>query len=143
MQGLNSYPGLSAPRSGAASAQPAPRSSSDLAACPPPSVLADPLNQPSPKPAGQVTLDRGWEGRYGHEQLRFLYLPLAHAEDIALQALSVDRYEALGDPEALKAAREHAEVIRLYGRFPSRNAALARPSTPAEISYLRKRTHRW
>ena len=54
MQGLNSYPRLSAPRSGAASAPPAPRSSSDLAACPTPSVLADPLNQLGPKPAGQV-----------------------------------------------------------------------------------------
>jgi len=27
----------------------------DLAACPTPSVLGDPLNQPGPKPAGQVT----------------------------------------------------------------------------------------
>ena len=88
-------------------------------------------------------LDRGWEDQYGPEQLRFFYLPLAHAEDIELQALSVARYEALGDPESLKAAREHAEVIRLYGRFPSRNTALARPSTPAEISYLRETTHRW
>ncbi|OHV17622.1 hypothetical protein BK022_04460 [Methylorubrum extorquens] len=100
---------------------------------------ADPL-------ARSLTLqafDRGWEDRYAHEQLRFLYLPLAHAEDIEMQALSVARYEALGDPEALRAAREHAEVVRLYGRFPSRNAALARPSTPAEISYLRETTHRW
>ncbi|MCJ2116702.1 hypothetical protein MKK65_08990, partial [Methylobacterium sp. J-001] len=45
----------SAPRSAAASAPPAPRSSFDLAACPTPSVLADPLNQSGPKPAGQVT----------------------------------------------------------------------------------------
>ncbi|MBB5765892.1 hypothetical protein HNR01_005552 [Methylorubrum rhodesianum] len=34
---------------------PAPRASSDLAASPTPSVPADPLNQPGPKPAGQVT----------------------------------------------------------------------------------------
>jgi hypothetical protein len=41
-------------RSGAASAPPAPRSSSDRAAGPTPSIAADPLNQPGPKPAGQV-----------------------------------------------------------------------------------------
>jgi hypothetical protein len=53
----NSCPGPSAPRSGAALAQPAPHPSSDLASCPAPSVLADPLNQPGTKPAGQVTAD--------------------------------------------------------------------------------------
>lgn len=88
-------------------------------------------------------LDLGWEDRYTPEQLRFLYLPLAHAEDNGMQALSVARYEALRIPEALEAAREHAEVVRLYGRFPSRNEALSRRSTPAEVSYLRETTHRW
>ena len=53
--GPNSCPVLSIPRFGATSAPPAPHSSSDLAACPTPSILADPLNQPGPKPAGQVT----------------------------------------------------------------------------------------
>ena len=47
--------GLSEPRSGAASAPSVARSSSSLAACPTPPVLAAPLNQPGPKPAGQVT----------------------------------------------------------------------------------------
>ena len=51
----NSYPAPSTPQSGAASAPPAPHPSFDLATCPAPSVLADPLNQPGPKPAGQVT----------------------------------------------------------------------------------------
>ncbi len=88
-------------------------------------------------------LGNGWEERYTPEQLRFLYLPLAHAEDMEMQALSVAKYEALGNPEALEAAREHAEVVRLHGRFPSRNEALGRPSTPAEIRYLRQTTHRW
>ena len=90
-----------------------------------------------------LALDLGWEDRYTPEQLRFLYLPLAHAEDIGMQALLVARYEALRIPEALEAAREHAEVVRLYGRFPSRNEALSRRSTPAEMSYLRETTHRW
>jgi uncharacterized protein (DUF924 family) len=85
-------------------------------------------------------LSRGWEDHYTPEQLRFLYLPLAHAEDPELQTLSVRKYEALGQPEALLAARDHAEVIRLYGRFPTRNEALARLSTRAEALYLQDAT---
>jgi len=81
-------------------------------------------------------LSSGCEDHYTSEQLRFLYLPLAHAEHTDMQALSIAEYEALGEPEALRPAREHAELIQLYGRFPSRNEALARPSTRAELLYL-------
>ncbi len=38
---------------------------SDLAACPTPLVLTDPLNQPGPKPAGQVTgMPKKWTASY-------------------------------------------------------------------------------
>ena len=33
-------------------------------------------------------------------------------------------------------ARRHHEVIARFGRFPHRNAALGRLSTPAEAGYL-------
>jgi uncharacterized protein (DUF924 family) len=88
-------------------------------------------------------LSSGWEDRYTSDQLLFLYLPLAHAEDAKMQALSVAKYEALGDSKALSAARDHAEVIRRYGRFPSRNQALARSSTAAEDLYLKETKHSW
>jgi len=35
-------------------------------------------------------------------------------------------------------ARAHREVIRLFGRFPYRNAALERHSTGAETDYVAK-----
>lgn len=88
-------------------------------------------------------LSEGWEARYTSEQLLFLYLPLAHAEDLEMQTLSVAKYEALGDPGALSAAQDHAEVMRRYGRFPSRNQPLGRPSTAAEILYLKTTDHKW
>lgn len=53
----SSCPGMSAPRSGAASAPPAPRSYSALTACPTFSVLADALNQFGPKPTRLVTMN--------------------------------------------------------------------------------------
>jgi uncharacterized protein (DUF924 family) len=33
-------------------------------------------------------------------------------------------------------AEKHRDVIRRFGRFPHRNAALGRPSTPAELAFL-------
>jgi uncharacterized protein (DUF924 family) len=33
-------------------------------------------------------------------------------------------------------AEEHAAIIRRFGRFPRRNEALGRRSTPAELEYM-------
>lgn len=76
----------------------------------------------------------------------FAYLPLEHAEDLALQWRSVTLFRALAlqaSPQArgqydnfLDYARRHCAVIARYGRFPHRNAALGRPSTADEQAYL-------
>ena len=81
-------------------------------------------------------IDKGWDRAMPPEQRAFFYMPLQHAEDANLQALSVDKFGALGDDKSLSFARDHAEVIARFGRFPSRNAALGRVSTPAELDYL-------
>ena len=36
----------------------------------------------------------------------------------------------------LRHARAHREIIRRFGRFPYRNAALGRESTPEEVAFL-------
>lgn len=71
----------------------------------------------------------------------FAYLPLEHAEDLALQDRCVALIGALAaaDPAhagALDYAERHRDVIRRFGRFPHRNAALGRDSTPEELAYL-------
>ena len=75
----------------------------------------------------------------------FAYMPLEHAEDLALQDRCVALFEALVNDAgehidtlkgALDYAHKHREVIRLFGRFPHRNAALGRTSTAAELAYL-------
>ena len=45
-------------------------------------------------------------------------------------------FEALGIEDNLKFARDHRDVVMRFGRFPSRNAALGRESTPEEVDYL-------
>lgn len=44
--------------------------------------------------------------------------------------------DRLEDDEYLLHARAHREVIRQFGRFPHRNAALGRKTTQRENAYL-------
>lgn len=66
----------------------------------------------------------------------FMLLPYMHAESAELQAESLRLHTALGNDEIMKHARGHAECIQRFGRFPKRNKALGRPSTPDEASYI-------
>lgn len=89
--------------------------------------------------AARLTLegiDRGWEAHYPPTRRVFFYMPLMHAEDAPLQALSVAKFEALGIAENLDFARAHRDVIERFGRFPGRNVALGRESSAAEQAYL-------
>jgi uncharacterized protein (DUF924 family) len=81
------------------------------------------------------------------EERHFVYMPLLHAEDAAL----LDRFNELF-PRSLDAApewarpllgdgieqgRKYRDVVRRFGRFPHRNEALGRRSTPGEIEFLK------
>ena len=81
-------------------------------------------------------IDKGWDMRLPPERRVFLYMPLMHAESLAVQHLSVRKFEALGVEENLRFAVEHRDVIARFDRYPSRNAALGRESTPEEQAYL-------
>jgi uncharacterized protein (DUF924 family) len=70
------------------------------------------------------------------QQRAFMLMPFMHSESASIQAESVRLFTALGIEDNLKFARTHAEIIGRFGRFPARNAALGRPSTPEELDYL-------
>ncbi len=87
--------------------------------------------------AARRALDEGWDMIVPEPERQFMYLPFEHSEDAEDQALSVQLIsERLSSPESLLHARAHAEVIRRFGRFPYRNAALGRESTEEEIAFL-------
>lgn len=66
----------------------------------------------------------------------FFYLPLEHAENLALQERCVVLCEAAGDTDFTKFAILHRDIIARFGRFPHRNAALGRATTPDEQAFL-------
>ncbi len=88
-------------------------------------------------------IDFGWEVALTAEERQFLYLPLEHAEDPAMQKLSVEKFGTLGDAHVIDYAVKHAAVIARFGRFPSRNAVLGRESTAEELVFLREEGAGW
>jgi uncharacterized protein (DUF924 family) len=82
-------------------------------------------------------LERGLDARVPRLWRTFFYLPFEHAEDPAAQARSVALFRALGEPETLRYAELHKEIVDRFGRFPHRNAILGRESTPEEEAWLR------
>jgi len=70
----------------------------------------------------------------------FVYLPFEHSEDEADQDLSVRLFESLPAADwrdnVVDYAHKHRDVIRQFARFPHRNAALGRASTPEEQAWL-------
>jgi uncharacterized protein (DUF924 family) len=69
---------------------------------------------------------------------QFFYLPLMHAEDRELQALSVAKFRELEDEAVriLEFAEGHRAAVERFGRFPHRNAQLKRASTAEERAFL-------
>lgn len=96
--------------------------------------------------AQEVTLmglERGYQQRFTPLERLFFYLPLEHAENLALQDRSVELMRQLEAeaPELAKAqladyAERHRAVIARFGRFPHRNEILGRESTPEEFQFL-------
>ena len=76
----------------------------------------------------------------------FFYMPLMHAESLDVQEESVAAFRRLVEEApanlhrifnaSLDAAVEHRDIIARFGRFPHRNRALGRESTPEEMAWL-------
>lgn len=81
-------------------------------------------------------LDRGWTHRAPQAWRAFLLMPLMHSEDAAMQDRSVEEFRRLGNAQNLDFALKHRDQIARFGRFPGRNKALGRVSTPSETGAL-------
>lgn len=77
----------------------------------------------------------GYDRGMSQDERMFAYLPFEHSESLADQQRSCELMQPLGE-EAHRYAARHKEIIDRFGRFPHRNAALGRESTPGEIEFL-------
>jgi uncharacterized protein (DUF924 family) len=89
----------------------------------------------------RVILDNRWDKTMTPDERLFAYLPFEHSESLDDQerclALMKDISVFPETAEMPKWAEAHLVIIRRFGRFPHRNAALGRASTPEEVDFLK------
>lgn len=91
-------------------------------------------------------IDAGEDQALAPFERAFVYLPLEHAEDIAMQEQAVTLFTRLAEAQPgnqgiagmLDYAVRHERVIRRFGRFPHRNEILQRESTLSELEFLKQ-----
>jgi len=93
-------------------------------------------------------VDAGFDARLRPLEKVFFYLPLEHSESLADQQRSVSLFQRLVDEagqdqkptfaEYLDFAVRHRDIVSRFNRFPHRNEALGRISTPEELSFLQQ-----
>ncbi|MGH8705681.1 MAG: DUF924 family protein [Burkholderiales bacterium] len=92
--------------------------------------------------AARTIVAHGWDREMLPVERMFAYLPFEHSETLADQLRGCELMEGLSAyPETADAhfwAVKHRDIIRRFGRFPHRNAALGRASTPAELEFLKE-----
>ena len=85
----------------------------------------------------QRMVDAGLDQQVEPALRAFCYLPFEHSEDPKDQQRSLTLNQQL-DANTYRWAKEHAEIIQRFGRFPHRNAVLARVTTDEERVFLDK-----
>ena len=75
------------------------------------------------------------------ERRMFLYMPFMHAESLLIQEEGVQLF-AQFDADLQKFMTGHRDTIARFGRFPFRNKALGRTSTPEETAYMAEQGER-
>jgi uncharacterized protein (DUF924 family) len=81
-------------------------------------------------------LARGFDQATDEMMRPFFCLPLMHSELVADQDRCVRLHETFGDPELLKCATLHRDIVVKFGRFPHRIRAMGRDTTPAEQEFF-------
>jgi uncharacterized protein (DUF924 family) len=71
-------------------------------------------------------------------QRAFAYLPFMHSESLAIHAQALRLFDQPGLEGNLRFERLHQDILQRFGRYPHRNAALGRRSTPEEEAFLQQ-----
>ena len=86
-------------------------------------------------------LERGFDKEFLPVERMFVYLPLEHSESLADQdechRLMLELKPFPETANLHEWADKHRVIIRRFGRFPHRNAAMGRESTAEEVEFLK------
>jgi uncharacterized protein (DUF924 family) len=84
----------------------------------------------------QEAVTRGCDRELSVPERVFLYLPWMHSESALLHEQALRLFATPGMEKNLEFEHKHKAIIDRFGRYPHRNDALGRTSTPAEIEFL-------
>lgn len=84
----------------------------------------------------RTMVDAGLDQQVEPQLRAFCYLPFEHSEDPQDQQRSLALNQQL-DASTYHWAKEHADIIERFGRFPHRNGVLGRASTDEELAFLK------
>jgi uncharacterized protein (DUF924 family) len=82
-------------------------------------------------------LAKGWVDKLPKPLPTFFLMPLQHSENLGDQERAVAEFRDR-DPLNHKYALAHRDQIKRFGRFPGRNRALGRVSTPEEREVIKR-----
>jgi uncharacterized protein (DUF924 family) len=85
----------------------------------------------------QMAVADGADRELESAQRSFLYMPYMHSESLLIHAQAVKLFSQPGLEGNLGFELKHREIIERFGRYPHRNAALGRISSPEEIAFLK------
>lgn len=83
----------------------------------------------------QEMRSKGWDQKLTDSQKLFCYLPFMHSESKVIHQQAIEIFKEYG--KSIDFEQRHADIIFKFGRYPHRNQALGRKSTPAEIEFLK------
>ncbi len=89
--------------------------------------------------AAKLSIAHGFDMKIDEPARQFFYTPLMHSECLTDQDRCVRLMSSrMGDTGArnLVHAKAHREIIRKFGRFPTRNDALARQTSGIEAAFV-------
>ena len=86
-----------------------------------------------------AALEQGWIAAESERPRRqFWLMPLLHSEDISVVAKAIPLMEQFADFATADVARRHLLQLLRFGRYPHRNAALGRVSSPEEMVFTQQ-----
>lgn len=84
----------------------------------------------------QEAVAGGYDRRIEPVRRKFLYMPYMHSESLVIHEEAMRLFTELGDEETLKYEVAHRDCLLRFGRYPRRNQALGRDSSPEELDYI-------
>ena len=86
----------------------------------------------------QIAVASGGLAQLSTNQRVFLLMPWMHSESRAIHERAVDLFAEHTPASNLEFEMRHKAIIDRFGRYPHRNAALGRVSSPQEIEFLKQ-----